>query len=47
MPYELKEEDGKHCVYNKDTGERKACHDDKEMAERQIRLLHSLEKEED
>lgn len=47
MPYEVREEDGKYCVYNKDSGDKKACHDDKESAESQVRLLHEIEREED
>lgn len=47
MPYVIKEEGGKHCVYNSDTDEKKACHDTKEDAERQIRLLHSIEEDMD
>jgi hypothetical protein len=46
MPYEVKEKDGKHCVYNKDTGDEKACHDTRELADNQVRLLHELEKDE-
>lgn len=43
MPYEIRQEDGKHCIYNTDSGEKKGCHDDKEDAERQLRLLHAVE----
>lgn len=43
MPYEVRKEGDKHCVFNKDTGEKKACHDTEEEAERQVRLLHSVE----
>jgi hypothetical protein len=43
MPYEIRSEDGKHCIYNKDSGEKKACHDTKEEAERQLRLLEAVE----
>jgi len=43
MPYEIRSEDGKHCIYNKDTGSKKACHDSKEEAERQIHLLEGIE----
>lgn len=43
MPYEVKEEDGRYCVYNKDSGEKKACHETKEDADRQVRLLHAVE----
>lgn len=47
MPYEVREKEGKYCVYNKDTGDEKACHDTKEEADAQVRLLYSLEKDDD
>jgi hypothetical protein len=43
MPYEIRTEGDKHCIYNKDSGEKKACHDTKEDAERQLRLLDAIE----
>lgn len=43
MPYEVRQEGDKHCVFNKDTGEKKACHDTKEEADRQVRLLEAVE----
>jgi len=43
MPYEIRQEGEKHCVFNSDTGEKKACHDTKEDAERQLRLLEAIE----
>lgn len=46
MPYEVRKEDDKWCVYNTESGDRKACHDSEESAEAQVRLLHELEKEE-
>lgn len=46
MPYKVEERDGKHCVVNADTNDVKGCHDSKEDAERQVRLLHELEKDE-
>ena len=45
MPYEVRKEECGFAVYNKDSGERKACHDTEEKAESQIRLLHELEHE--
>jgi len=46
MPYEVRSEDGKHCVYNTETGDKKDCHDTEEEAQAQVRLLHELEKDE-
>jgi hypothetical protein len=43
MPYEIRTEDGKHCIYNKDTSEKKACHATREEAERQLHLLDGIE----
>lgn len=43
MPYEVKAEGSQHCVYNKATGEKKACHSTAEEAARQVRLLHGIE----
>ena len=43
MPYEVKKEGDKHCVYNTDTGEKKACHDTEEEATKQVALLHAVE----
>lgn len=43
MPYVIRQEGDKHCVFNEDTDEKKACHDTKEDAERQVRLLHQIE----
>jgi len=43
LTYEIREQNGKHCVFNKDTGDKKACHDDKAEAERQIKLLNGIE----
>lgn len=46
MPYKMEgpDEDGKYRVVNED-GEVKAKHSSKEDAEKQIRLLHMLERE--
>lgn len=46
MPYEVKKDGDQWCVYNTDTGDKKACHDSEEKAEAQVRLLHELEREE-
>ncbi len=43
MPYEIRKEGDKHCVFNKDTGDKKACHDTEEEAQRQVDLLHAVE----
>jgi hypothetical protein len=43
VPYEVREENGKYCVFNKETGDKKACHDDKGEAERQVHLLEGIE----
>jgi hypothetical protein len=46
MPYTVKAaENGGYDVVNTETEEVKAHHDDKDDAERQVRLLHELEKE--
>jgi hypothetical protein len=47
MPYEVKEENGEFCVYNTESDDNKGCHETREDAERQVRLLHELEKDED
>lgn len=47
MPYKVEERDGKFDVVNTETDEVKASHENREDAERQVRLLHELEKEED
>lgn len=43
MPYKIEERNGKYCVINADSGEEKACHETKEDADRQVRLLHAIE----
>jgi hypothetical protein len=45
MPYEIRKENDQWCVFNKDSGDKKACHDSEEKAEAQVRLLQELEKE--
>jgi len=47
MPYKVVERDGEYDVVNTETDEVKATHDTREAAERQVRLLHELEKEEE
>ena len=49
MPYKVEQDGEKYNVVNADTGEVKATHeppDAKEKAERQVRLLHDIEKNE-
>lgn len=46
MPYEVKKNGEKWDVVNSDTGEVKATHDEKEEAERQVRLLEAVEHDE-
>jgi hypothetical protein len=43
MPYEVRVEGDKHCVFNSETGDKKDCHDSKDEAERQVRLLSGIE----
>jgi hypothetical protein len=43
MPYVIRKEGDKHCIFNEETDEKKACHDTEEEAERQLRLLHAVE----
>jgi len=48
MPYEIKANGDNYDVISKDTGEIKATHtppDAKEKAEKQVRLLHAVEKD--
>jgi hypothetical protein len=56
MPYECKEHNDVMCndrsgggfdVVNRETEEVKAHHDDKPDAERQVRVLHEIEREEE
>jgi len=44
MPYELRKEDNKWCVYNKDTGENKGCSDSEEKGIAHMRALYVHEK---
>ena len=43
MPYEIRKEGEKHCIFNKETGDKKDCHDTEEEAKRQLRLLEAVE----
>lgn len=43
MPYEIRNENEKFCVYNKETGESKGCSDSKEMAVQHMRALYAHE----
>lgn len=45
MPYVVRKDGDKWCVFNEETGDKKACHDSEEEANRQIRLLHAVEKD--
>jgi hypothetical protein len=48
MPYAVRKEgEDDWVVVNTETDEVKAHHDNQEDAERQVRLLHELEKDED
>lgn len=47
MPYKVEEHDGKFDVVNTETEEVKDTHDDRDDAERQVRILNELEKEGD
>lgn len=44
MPYEIRKDGDAYLVVNSETGDVKAKHEDKEKAERQVALLHDLEK---
>lgn len=47
MPYEIKKDGDTYQVVNKETGDVKATHEEpeaKEKAEKQVALLHDLEK---
>ena len=48
MPYKVeKRGEDDYVVINTETGEERAHHETEESAERQVRLLHEMEKEED
>jgi hypothetical protein len=44
MPYEIREDDGKFCVYTKGSDEEHGCHDTREEAVQQQRALYASEK---
>lgn len=44
MPYELRKENDKWCVYNKDTEENRGCSDSEEMGKRHMAALYVHEK---
>lgn len=46
MPYKVEQDGDEWIVVNTETNEEKARHETKEDAERQVRLLHELEKDE-
>jgi hypothetical protein len=41
MPYQIKKQGSKYCVYNKDTGENKGCSDSRDMAIKHMRALYA------
>lgn len=43
MPYVIRKEGDKWCVFNEDTDDKKACHDTEEEAKKQVELLHAVE----
>lgn len=45
MPYEVQPNDGSFDVINSESGDVKATHDSKEAAERQVKLLNEIEKD--
>jgi len=47
MPYEIRKEGKKWCVYNEDTGEKKGCSDTKDKATAHMRLLYMKAKDKD
>lgn len=44
MPYEIRMQGGKHCVFNKDTGDNKGCSDSHAKAVAHMRALYAAEK---
>jgi hypothetical protein len=47
MPYKVEEHDGEFDVVNTETDEVKDSHENRDDAERQVRILNELEKEGD
>lgn len=45
MPYKIRKEGEKQCVYNTDTGERKGCSDSYKKAVAFMRKLYQVESE--
>jgi len=43
MPYNIRKEGDKWCVYNKDTGDKKGCSDSEEKAKGHMRALYAAE----
>lgn len=43
MPYEVRKQGDMYCVYNQQTGEKRACHDSMDKAHAQMRLLYGIE----
>lgn len=43
MPYVVRKNGSQYCVYNKDTGDKKGCHDSRDKANKQMGLLYGIE----
>ena len=43
MPYEMRKQDEKWCVFNKDTGDKKGCSETRAMAVKHMRALYAAE----
>lgn len=43
MPYEIRKEGEKHCLYKKDDNKKIACHDTEDGAKRQMMAIHASE----
>lgn len=43
MPYEVRKDGDQYCVFNTESGDKKACHDSEEKADAQVRLLQGIE----
>lgn len=44
MPYQIKEEDGKHIVYNLETNKKEGEYDDRQQAMKRMKALYEVEK---
>lgn len=42
MPYEIRKQKDKFCVFNKDKDEKKSCHDNYESAVAHMRVLYGI-----